>query len=171
MQKANLVDLAYLPPLLSGQSSLVATKSVLARSLNLDERKASVMNSPETYTKRYRELTNLEYCSALYDTFMREDLRIIITRWRLSCFDLAIETGRYHGIARQDRLCVFCDVLEDEHHAIFDCTAYVSIREQYQDLLQDNPSVNEILNPKSKEMATSVGTYLKLIEAERKSLL
>ena len=141
------------------------------KELNLDERKASVMNSPETYTKRYRELTNLEYCSALYDTFMREDLRIIITRWRLSCFDLAIETGRYHGIARQDRLCVFCDVLEDEHHAIFDCTAYVSIREQYQDLLQDNPSVNEILNPKSKEMTTSVGTYLKLIEAERKSLL
>ena len=47
----------------------------------------------------------------------------------------------------------------------------MSIREQYQDLLRDNPSVNEILNPKSKEMATSVGTYLKLIEAERKSLL
>ena len=141
------------------------------RELNLDERKASAMNAPETYTKRYRDLTNLEYCSSLYDTFMREDLRIIITRWRLSCFDLAIETGRYHGTARENRLCVFCDVLEDEHHAIFDCSAYVSIREQYEDLLRDNPSVNEILNPKSKEMATSVGTYLKLIEAERKSLL
>ena len=44
--------------------------------LNLDERKASAMNAPETHTKRYRDLTNLEYCSSLYDTFMREDLKI-----------------------------------------------------------------------------------------------
>ena len=102
---------------------------------------------------------------------MREDLRIIITRWRLSCFDLAVETGRYHGTAREDRLCLFCNTIEDEHHALFDCSAYESIREQYSVLLQENPTVNDILNPRNKEMATSVGTYLKLIERERKSLL
>ena len=102
---------------------------------------------------------------------MREDLRTTITRWRLSCFDLAIESGRYNRIAREDRLCAFCDVVEDEHHAIFDCAAYVSIREQFEDLLEEHPTVNSFLNPTTKETATEVGKYLKLLEERRKELL
>ena len=102
---------------------------------------------------------------------MQEDLRIIITRWRLSCFDLAIETGRYNGTPRENRLCVFCDTIEDEHHALFDCRAYESIRAQFKDLLRENPTVNKMLNPRDKEMAMSVGKYLNLIEKERKSLV
>ena len=102
---------------------------------------------------------------------MREDLRLIITRWRMSCLDLAIETGRYEGLAREDRLCVFCDAVEDEKHAIFDCRAYCTIRNNYKKMLEENSSVTLILNPKSTEMANSVGMYLKLLEEERKSLI
>ena len=138
---------------------------------NLKEKVESARTATETYTSRYRELTNLEYCPAVYCSFMREDLRTTITRWRLSCFDLAIETGRYNRIAREDRLCAFCDVVEDEHHAIFDCAAYVSIREQFEDLLEEHPTVNSFLNPTTKETATEVGKYLKLLEERRKELL
>ena len=141
------------------------------RSENLAERKTSCTNAVGTYTKRYVELTNLQYCPALYESFMREDLRIIVTRWRMSCIELAIETGRYEGKLREERLCVFCDTVEDEHHAIFICKAYNSIRSNYKSLLERYPSVHQILNPTSKEMAVNVGMFLKLIEAERESLL
>ena len=138
---------------------------------NLKEKKASSMNAMETYTKRYTELTNLNYCPSLYETYMQEDLRIIITRWRLSCFDLIIETGRYRHVSRENRLCLFCDVLEDEQHAIYNCVAYEEIRSEFRDLLVTNPTVNDILNPGDKDTAVRVGRYLKLIEGRRKSLL
>ena len=141
------------------------------RNENLAERKTVCTNAPGTYCRRYAELTNLDYCPALYESFMREDLRIIITRWRMSCIDLAIETGRYDGKPREERLCMFCDVIEDEHHAIFNCKAYNHIRDDYRTMLEDHPSIQHILNPKSEETATQVGMFLKLIEAERYSLL
>ena len=62
-------------------------------------------------------------------------------------------------------------MIEDEHHAIFDCTAYDTIREEFKDLLLENPTVNDILNPTTKEMATEVGKYLKQIEDRREQLL
>ena len=102
---------------------------------------------------------------------MREDLRIVLTRWGLSCFDLAVETGRYEGTEHEERVCAFCDVLEDEQHAIYVCRAYNNIRNDYRDMLELYPSVKQILNPQSKEMAEKVGKMLKLIEDERKSLL
>ena len=138
---------------------------------NLAEKKTSCTNAQGTYSRRYLELTDLQYCPAIYESFMREDLRIVITRWRLSCFELAIETGRYHGTPREERLCMFCDVVEDEHHAIFDCKAYDVIRREHQELLHQNPTVKHILNPKTKDLANDVGRYLKLIEDERKSLV
>ena len=98
---------------------------------------------------------------------MREDYRILITRWRLSCFDLKVETGRYRGIPREERLCPICNVLEDEDHVIFNCRAYESIRTQFTDLLEENPTTQDILNPQSKETAEKVGLMLKLIEEQR----
>ena len=55
-------------------------------------------------------------------------------------------------------------------HAIFVCRAYCTIRNNYKKMLEENPSVKLILNPKKTEMANNVGMYLKLIEDERKSL-
>ena len=138
---------------------------------NLQEKKNLCTIDEGTYKLRYREITDLQYCPALYESFMREDLRMIITRWRLSCFELAIETGRYKGIPREERLCVFCNVIEDEQHAIYHCKAYDNIRREYRELIEENPTVKKFLNPKNKEMANRVGSYLKLIEDERRSLV
>ena len=141
------------------------------RTQNLIEKRQSCSNGMGTYSIRYTQLTDLNYCPAIYESFMREDLRILLTRWRMSCVDLAIETGRYDGIEREDRKCVFCDVVEDEHHAIYLCRAYNTIRTDYRELLEIYPTVKQILNPQSKEMAEKVGMLLKLIEGERKSLI
>ena len=137
---------------------------------NLAEKKEFCTNSTGTYLTPYTELTDLSYCPAIYESFMREDLRILLTRWRMSCFELAIETGRYEGIDREERLCVFCNVIEDETHAIFNCRAYNTIRNNLGDLLQRFSTTKQILNPPDKETAEKVGLFLKLIEAERKSM-
>ena len=137
----------------------------------VEERMERMDRAETTHVKRYRELSDLQYCHALYETFLREDLRIIITRWRLSCIPLQIEVGRYKGLEREDRLCPFCDVLEDEKHAIFSCEAYQEIRNDHKELLEANPSVKEMLNPKDKDTAHEVGCYLKQIEERRRSLV
>ena len=134
------------------------------------ERKERLKTAETTYIKRYREITNLEYCHPIYESYLREDIRIILTRWRLSCIPLLIETGRYKGIERKDRLCIFCNVIEDEDHAIFSCEAYDSLRVGREQILS-NRSLKEVLCPKDKDTAYNVGCFLKDIEDRRKSLL
>ena len=47
--------------------------------------------------------------------------RTAISKIRTNSHTLEIEKGRHHGIARDDRLCRRCGVVEDEHHFILDC--------------------------------------------------
>ena len=130
-------------------------------------KKNEVMKSTETMKQRYFSLTNNAYCSPIYESFIKEEYRILLTRWRLSCFDLRIETGRYNGTPREERLCSLCEVVEDEQHVFFSCRAYNSIRTQFTTLLAENPTPRDLLNPTSKEMAEEVGLFLKLIEDQR----
>ena len=134
------------------------------------ERNGRLKAADTTYITRYRNITNLEYCHSIYESYLREDLRIILTRWRLSCIPLFVETGRYKGIEREARLCLFCNVVEDEEHALFNCEAYDSLRIGREELLS-NRSIKELLCPKDKDMAYNVGCLLKDIEERRKSLL
>ena len=138
---------------------------------DLRQRKEDQLNDVNTYAERYNNLTELKYSHTLYETYMREDIRIIITRWRMSCLKLQIETGRYNGTPRNLRLCFFCDVLEDEKHAIYICAAYNSIRVKNRNLLMENPSLQQFLNPRDKFTAIKVGNFLKTLEETRKNLL
>ena len=140
------------------------------RDNDLQTKKAEVTNSTESMKQRYHSLTGNEYCPSIYESFMREDYRILITRWRLSCFDLKIETDRYRGIPRDERLCPICNVLEDEEHVIFNCRAYENIRTQFSDLLEEHTTTRDILNPQNKETAERVGLMLKLIEDRRNDI-
>ena len=133
-------------------------------------RKENIANATESMKLRYYMLTSNAYCSSVYDSFMKEEYRILITRWRLSCFDLKIETGRYKGIPREERVCPICDVVEDEEHVIFNCRAYNTIRTQFTELLEENRTIQDILNPRSKEMAEEVGLMIKLIEERRRDI-
>ena len=137
----------------------------------IQERKDRMNQAESTHIRRYVDLTSQEYCHPLYESYLREDLRTVITRWRLSCIPLEIEIGRYKGTRREDRLCPFCDILEDEEHALFHCDEYEEIRRNNRELLEENQTLKELLNPKDKETAYSLGCYLKEIEERRKSLV
>ena len=45
-----------------------------------------------------------------------------VIKFRLGSHKLPIETGRWKGLERKDRLCNECKVLGDEDHFVFDCT-------------------------------------------------
>lgn len=55
------------------------------------------------------------------------------TRLRLSSHNLAIEKGRHQSpiIPQELRLCRTCEIIENEHHFIFSCNKYISIRNSF----------------------------------------
>ena len=57
----------------------------------------------------------------------------ILSKYRLSAHSLSIETGRYHHIDRNNRICSLCNmnILEDEYHFVLMCPFYSTIRDKY----------------------------------------
>ena len=60
-----------------------------------------------------------------------------LARFRLGCHGLQVETGRHNGVAWQDRHCTRCSAnrlgmlackVGDEHHMVFDCSAFDDLR-------------------------------------------
>ena len=55
-------------------------------------------------------------------------------RFRLHNHRLAVEEGSWTGIDLANRVCLTCNVLEDEHHFIFVCPRYEFLRTKYLNL-------------------------------------
>ena len=64
---------------------------------------------------------------------LKKKYRNAITKLRLSSHPLLIETGRYSGIPREKRKCIYCDMddIEDEFHFVCKCTNYTMLRNAY----------------------------------------
>ena len=58
------------------------------------------------------------------------EYRRSLTRFRISAHKLYIETGRYQGILRHDRICTRCSIneVEVEQHYLFTCLGMESKR-------------------------------------------
>ena len=130
------------------------------------ERERRIKAETTSMTAYYVNM-KFEKKSCIYESFLNDEHRKIITRWRLSNHDLKIETGRYHKIPREHRVCDLCEVLEDEQHVIFVCPRYIDIREQHQELLTTNADIQTFLNPE-KENVLETAKLLHEIEALRK---
>ena len=139
---------------------------------NKTEKSQRCSRATGRYLSRYNSLIIPERNHVIYDNFMHENLRIVITRWRLSNHRLMVEMGRRHTpkMPRELRICSRCQVLEDEKHALFDCPLYHSTRRKYSAFLEKYSSVHVILNPEDVEDATVLGNYLIEIEKIRKNL-
>ena len=95
--------------------------------------------------------------------------RRLLSRFRSGCHGLRVDTGRWENnihLDRKDRLClVFSSAqqVEDEHHFLFDCPAYSSIRASHASLFQCACSVSDFFDSKSLEqmhVVDSLGTVL-----------
>ena len=133
---------------------------------NIKERIDRLQVQDTTKITQYREVTNLEHNTILYQSFVNDELRKVITRWRLSCHKLRIETGRYTIpiTPRDERLCKICPVVEDELHALFHCPAHIFIRLKFHSLLCQYNSVTLILNPQRSEDVIRIGLFIGEIE-------
>ena len=135
------------------------------REQNLRSYSEALLSSEKSMDVRYRSLIPLTYNSTLYSSLVNDEVRMIVTRWRLSCHKLHVETGRYKRpkVERNRRLCKMCGVLEDEHHALLVCDAHHAIRIRFRDRISWT-SVSDILNPENEDKLMAVGTYIKEIE-------
>ena len=137
---------------------------------NKFDRITSVRNSNATMCLRYRNLFNLNQTCIIYDSYLNDEIRTILSRWRLSSFDLHVETGRYNKTLREMRICNLCQDgnIEDEYHVIFVCNFYNVIRHRYHVLLQDNNTISKLLNPTTIADCYSTSKLLMEIEDKRK---
>ena len=73
-------------------------------------RKINTVNTP--LIVYYRNLVSREK-SCIYNSYINDYYRIIITRWRLSCHRLKVETGRHirPRVPRKQRVCNTCKIL------------------------------------------------------------
>ena len=117
------------------------------------------------YRVHNSESTSLSYYSAMglndksiiYNSYMNDVRRGILTRWRLSNHKLKIEVGRYQRpiIPRDQRVCNVCEEIEDEAHVIFSCPIYDRIREKYKNFLERNNDIKKFLNPSTGDKETA----------------
>ena len=70
-----------------------------------------------------------EYIKTLHN----RKIRSLISKLRCDTLPIAVETGRYRNVPRDQRLCAYCDrqEVEDAVHVIFKCTLYNAEREHF----------------------------------------
>ena len=143
-----------------------ASLTEISEEQNLSHKKEVISTSDTSMHERYRSLIGFEHCRVLYSSLVSDHYRCTITRWRLSCHPLFIETGRYKRPKppRIERTCLICAVVEDEEHSLFSCRAHVEIRHQHRKLLAEYITAKEILHPRSSEDIISISKYLQDIE-------
>ena len=104
-----------------------------------------------------------------YLDILPNDLRVYISRIRISAHSLAIQTGRYgrHRIPRDERYCFHCKSkdIEDEFHFIIICPCYETLRRKYiTEYYYKRPSMAkfiELLQSDNNKCLLNLSIYIK----------
>ena len=103
--------------------------------------------------------------------------RKCITKIRLSSHNLFIETGRYIGIVRNERKCIWCslNVLEDEFHFVLQCAKYNDLRKKYiKKYYWSRPStfkLVQLLSVENRKEVCNLGKFIHLACKARNNLV
>ena len=129
--------------------------------------------------------TKLDFLRKFKTKYEREDYlntvknfkhRKYFTRLRLSNHPLRIETGRYFGELRHERICKFCSLkeVESESHFLLFCTLYDHLRIPFYSELNkhftsfndfsDEQKLQVIMKPQNSTVGTVVTYISKCIE-------
>ena len=104
--------------------------------------------------------------------------RYRMCRLRLSAHDLEIEIGRYKNIAREKRICMWCNIsmgdncIEDENHLLFRCDLYNKPRKKLIATLQNLSNKFHQTLPSDPEQSDSINNIIQAYSEpiNRKSL-
>lgn len=102
-----------------------------------------------------------------------KDLRLHLSRLRISAHQLYIETGRYckPPIPRENRYCYSCkNLIEDESHFLLICPEYTKFREKYEDVFCTN-NICDLLNTTVFSVTKNLCRYIKESFEHRKLML
>jgi hypothetical protein len=90
------------------------------------------------------------------DKIKNFEQRRTLTRFRISAHKLAIETDRYKGISRHNRICTRCkdNTVEDERHFLFSCNYHTQEREalSLMSIINENCKNFSLLNKKMQNL-------------------
>jgi len=109
------------------------------------------------------------------------NVRLILTKFRLSEHKRLIEIGRNLKIPRDQRLCAICNILEDEFHFFFECKRntnnwhilYQYFQNIYSNFLELNheQKLTRILNPSTPEQIRTVTSFIRQSLEQRGRLI
>ena len=124
----------------------------------------------------YKQL-NKKFIFESYLKINNASLRIAISKIRLSSHLFFVERGRWgqRKIERRDRLCQFCNCIEDEFHVLLFCPMFNNAREGLlpEFLRKDKNMVNflRFINSKKQEEQKKLGILCHKVQKEYKQLL
>ena len=133
-----------------------------------DQANQDLMRSINTSTKLqsyciFKEDTQLE---SYIDTVKVTKYGFALSRLRLSSHSLAIQTGRYTGIPRHERICTSCNMnaVENEFHFLLVCPHYIDLRRKYLPAYYCSwpslPKFKSIFQSKSKTLINNLSKYI-----------
>lgn len=115
----------------------------------------------------YSHFESVRWSNNMYD----------LIKLHTSSHRLAIESGRWHKpqpIALQDRLCILCNVLDDEFHFVLECRQHIDLRRKYiPHYYYDHPSMYsfvKLVTTKDQGVVNNLAIYTRLAFGERKVL-
>jgi hypothetical protein len=80
-----------------------------------------MLNKKLTYYSSYKTRFTVEYYVHVLDIV---NFRKCFASFRCSVHNLLIETGRHYGLNREERICPYCETVEDEFHLMLICPLY-----------------------------------------------
>ena len=89
----------------------------------------SYLNEAGGHEKGIFEISKHFYEREKYLTISNSENRKAISKLRLSSHNLAMKTGEWYNIVKEQRLCHFCpdQKIETEMHFLFECSKYENL--------------------------------------------
>jgi hypothetical protein len=128
----------------------------------------------------YRQIKSNFELEKYVEVFNYPKHRGLLAKGRMGTLPIRVETGRYRGIAREERLCQHCDVqaVEDEVHVLLYCDKYNVIRENFYqtiltnididiNILSDTESMKVILANENTKVMFASAKYLQNVLMRR----
>ena len=144
----------------------------------LETQDRSSTNSREKFTQK--KVKN-SYQFENYLTSIRKPAhRISLTRLRLGCHTLRIQTGKYENrgtlIPVEERTCLVCkeNCIEAEQHFLMYCRelhSYISNADTHYPSLNDNEKTRYLLRAENTITPKIIGKYIHLMFQKRKEIL
>ena len=130
-----------------------------------------------TFDSLYKHIKTHFTFENYLNTVMSRELRVSLTKFRVSVHGLKIDSGRFAGqdTQRSSRLCVYCNSgeLEDEFHFALVCPLYLDIRNLYiKKTYFKRPSMMKfvsLLNTNSHRELINLCKYLSIALKRRKA--